>query len=228
MNSKLMKASLAGAAAIALAAGGGTFAAWSDFAEVTDNNVGAGTLTLSLPANGGSDFTFDQVKMAPGGINSERNVYVATNDGTSTPNGKLFLTFKNVKGTEDGCDGNGELADDANCDDGLSTNEGEFIDDALVQVTSYSTNTPGVCNQSYSPGGHTVTALHGGSLTWWKGQPAYELTGNGAAYGGPDMTVLHPGEGLCVSVSIGLAHAVDNASQGDSADFDMHFDLVQP
>jgi len=33
MNSKLVKASLAGAAAIALAAGGGTYAGWSDFSS---------------------------------------------------------------------------------------------------------------------------------------------------------------------------------------------------
>ena len=43
MNSKLVKGSLAGVACLALAAGGSTFAAFSDFGTIADNSVQAGS-----------------------------------------------------------------------------------------------------------------------------------------------------------------------------------------
>lgn len=228
MNRKLVMGAVAGVAAIGLAVGGTTYAAWSDFGDVTGNHVGAGILKLNLGANNGSDLLFDHIKMAPGQINQERNVYVASNDGASTPDAQLFMSFKNIVGTENGCDSNGEIADDANCSDTSATNPGQFIDDATVQVTSYTVNSPNDCNQSYAPAGHAVTALHGGNLAFWNTQAPWQLTGDLSGSGGAAMPVLHPGQGLCVSVTIGLAHGVDNASQGDSAAFDMHFDLIQP
>jgi predicted ribosomally synthesized peptide with SipW-like signal peptide len=228
MNRKLVMGAVAGVAAIGLAVGGTTYAAWSDFGDVTGNHVGAGILKLNLGANNGSDLKFDHVTMAPGGINLERNVYVASNDGASTPDAQLFMSLKNIAGTENGCDSNGERTDDANCSDTSTANQGQFVDDAIVQATSYTVNSPNDCTQAYAPAGHAVTALHGGSLNFWKTQVPWQLTGDLSASGGAAMPVLAPGQGLCVSLSISLAHAVDNASQGDSAAFDIHFDLVQP
>lgn len=228
MNRKLLWSGLAGIAAIALAVGGTTYSAWSDFGDVSGNNVGAGILKLNLGANNGSDLQFDHVTMAPGGINAQRNVYVASNDGASTPNAKLYLSFKNIVGKEDGCDSNGESADDPNCTDTSAANQGQFLTDALVSVTSYTVTSPSDCTQAYAPAGHDVTPLHGGSFQFWGAQAPYELTGDQSANGGAAMPVLHPGEGLCVSIQIGLAHSVNNASQGDSVTFDTHFDLIQP
>jgi len=228
MNSKLVKGSLAGVAALALAAGGTTMAAWSDFANITGNDAGAGVLKLTVGANNGSDYKFTHVKMAPGGINLQRNVYVASNSGDSTPSGRLFLSIKDLVGTEDGCDGNGEQADDTNCAD--TNSGGDFVDDALLTVTSYAVSSPGDCNQSYAPTGKIVTGQHGGSLNWWRTQDKYEVTGNGTtAYGaaGANRSYLAPGQGLCVSMDISLASAVDNASQGDLAEFTTRFDLEQ-
>jgi predicted ribosomally synthesized peptide with SipW-like signal peptide len=226
MNSKLVKGSLAGVACLALAAGGSTLAAWSDFSNITGNEVGAGILKLTVDPNNGSGTVFDNVKMAPGGINLERNVYVASNDGASTPSGRLFISLKDLVGTEDGCsNGNGELTDDPDC--GNTANGGDFVDDALLQVTSYAVNSPGDCTQGYAPAGKVVTGQHGGSLNWWKTQAPYELTGNGTSLGGVNRSYLAPGQGLCVSMSISLATAVDNASQGDSAEFSTWFDLKQ-
>jgi hypothetical protein len=89
-------------------------------------------------------------------------------------------------------------------------------------------NSPGQCTQSYAPASKVVTAMHGGSLNWWKYQTTpWELTGNGTSLGGVDRSYLAPGEGLCVSMSISLAYAVDNASQGDDASFTTRFDLQQ-
>ena len=112
MNKKLVRGSLAGVAALALAAGGTTMAAWSDFTDITGNEAGAGVLKLTVGPNTGSDFKFDHVKMAPGGIDMQRNVYVASNDGDSTPSGRLFISLKDLVGHEDGCDGNAETIDD--------------------------------------------------------------------------------------------------------------------
>ena len=224
MNKKILKAALAGTAVVALAAGGSTFAAWSDFSEITGNDAGAGILKLQVDANAGSDFRFDHVKMAPGGIDMQRNVYVASNSGDSTPSGRLFVTLKDLVGHEDGCHG-GELGDDPAC--AVTTGDGQFVDDALLQVSSYAVNSPGDCTQGYAPAGKIVTAQHGGSLNWWKTQDAYELTGNGSTIGGVNRSYLAPGQGLCVSMTLGLAYGVDNASQGDSADFTTRFDLQQ-
>lgn len=227
MNSKLIKASLAGVAAIAVAAGGTTFAAWSDFQVSDQNDAGAGILKLTVAPNTGSDLLFDSTKMAPGGINGERLVYVSSNDGASTPSGRLFLSLKDVVGTEEGCATNGESEDDANCSD--TTSGGDFIDDALLQVTSYAVNSPGECTQSYAPTLKRVTGQHGGSLTWWRTQAPYEVTGDGTTLvgGGANRSYLAPGQGLCVSMNLSLASAVDNASQGDSAVFKTRFDLEQ-
>jgi predicted ribosomally synthesized peptide with SipW-like signal peptide len=225
MNSKLIKGSLAGVAALALAAGGTTFAAWSDFNEITGNDVGAGILKLTVAPNSGSQMVFDSLEMAPGGINGKRAVYVASNDGASTPSGRLFLSLKDVLGTEDGCVGNSEILDDPDCG---GSNEGDFIDDALLQVTTYAVNSPGDCTPSYAPASKVVTPQHGGSLSWWESQPtAWEVTGNGTSLGGVDRSYLAPGQGLCVSMDISLAYAVDNASQGDSSLFMTRFDLKQ-
>jgi hypothetical protein len=227
MNSKLIKASLAGVAAIGLAAGGGTFAAWSDFNLSGVNNAGAGTLSLTVNPNQPADIVFNPLKMAPGGINGVRNVYVASNDGDSTPSGQLFVSLVDLVGHEDGCDG-GELGDDSNCADTAATNPGDFVDDATAQFSSYAVNSPGECTEGYAPASKVVTAVHGGSLAsigaW---ATPWELTGNGTSLGGVDRHYLAPGQGLCVSMSIGLASAVDNASQGDSADFKIRFDLKQ-
>lgn len=224
MNSKLIKASLAGVAAIGLAAGGGTFAAFSDFNVSPNNTVGAGVLQLTVEPNQPGDVPFNQVKMAPGGINGVRNVYVASNDGDSTPSGQLYVSLVDLVGHEDGCDG-GESGDDANCSD--TTNAGDFVDDATVQFTSYAVNSPGDCTESYAPSSKVVTGQHGGSLTsvaaW---ATPWELTGSGLPTGA-DRHYLAPGQGLCVSLNISLAYSVDNASQGDSADFKIRFDLKQ-
>jgi predicted ribosomally synthesized peptide with SipW-like signal peptide len=225
MNSKVVKGVLAGVATVALAAGGSTFAAWSDFDEIGGNTAGSGVLTLNVAPNAGSDFVFDHVSMAPGGINQQRNVYVASNSGDSTPSGRLFITLKDILGHEDGCDGNAEIGDDPSCND--TAGEGQFVDDAVLQVTSYTVNSPSDCTQGYAPAGHQVTPLHGGSLNWWKTQDPYELTGDGTSFGGASMPYLEPGQGLCVSMTLGLAYAVDNASQGDQASFTTRFDLEQ-
>lgn len=226
MNRKFLSAAVVGVAGIALAVGGATYAAWSDSSTVTGNNTGAGTLTLTVGPNLGQDLIFDHLTMAPGNLDSERQVFIASNDGTSTPSAKLFVQLQNLVGTEDGCHGD-ELADDSNCADTSSSNQGQFVQDATVQWYSYVPDSPGVCNQSYSPAMKTVTPQHGPNFLTLAAQTAttpYELTGSGQAY---KLPWLAPGAGVCFAMSVGLGYGVDNASQGDSVSFDLHFTLEQ-
>jgi hypothetical protein len=137
----------------------------------------------------------------------------------------LYLSLKDVAGHEDGCDGNGEILADPNCAD--TNGEGQFIDDAVLQVSSYGVNSPGDCTQSYAPGSKVVTAMYGGSLNQWRAYPARELTSNGVPLGGVDRSYLAPGQGLCVSMAISLGYSADNASQGDDVSFTTHFALEQ-
>jgi predicted ribosomally synthesized peptide with SipW-like signal peptide len=235
MNKKIVRGSLAGVAVIALAAGGGTFAAWSDFNSITGNNAGAGVMKLNVGPNGqGADLLFDHVTMAPGSINQERTVYVASNDGASTPSGRLYMSVKDLVGTENGCDSNGETADDPDCV--TTTNGGDFIDDATVTFSSYAVDSPGACTPGYAPANKVVTRTHGGSLKTLANEAAWEVTGDGRtivsgtganAVHGVNRSYLAPGQGLCVSIDISMWDGLDNASQGDKASFTTRFDLKQ-
>ena len=86
MNSKLIKASLAGVAAIAVAAGGNTFATFSDQAVVEDNTSGAGILRLNL--DDPTTLKFSDIRLAPhdgseGPYNYyEHEFFLASNDGS--------------------------------------------------------------------------------------------------------------------------------------------------
>ena len=231
MNSKLIKASLAGVAVIGLAAAGGsTFAAYSDFNISDPNTVGAGVLTLHVEGNSPTDVAFNQVHMAPGGINQVRNVYVASNDLASTPSGRLFVSLVDLHGHEDGCKGNAEVLDDPNCADTAATNQGQFVRDSIMNFVSWAATSPSDCvpPASGAQAAKLVTGQHGGSLSavaaW---ATPYELTADGRSLGGVDRHYLAPGQGMCVSLDLSLAYATNNASQGDSADFKIRFDLAQ-
>jgi hypothetical protein len=228
MNRKLVIGAVAGVAAVALAYGGTTYSAWSDFGDVTGNTTTAGVLVLNLGANKGEDLKFDNIKIAPG-LNMERHVYIASNDAVSTPSAKLFVSLTNLKGHEDGCHGNGEIKADLLCND--TAGAGQFIEDATVQWSSYAVDSPTQCNQSYATAKNVITPQHGPTFQKLSNETAtsgYELTGDYSANGGTALPLLAPGKGLCFAMEVGLWHGVDNASQGDSASFDLHFDLVQP
>ena len=234
MNRKLLLGAVAGVAAIGLAVGGATYAAYSDFGDVTGNAAGAGTLTLDLHGNQAGDVKFDHVTMAPGNIDSQRQVFIASNSSDSTPSAQLFVSLKNLTGTEDGCDGQQEAIDDGGaCNTpGTGANVGQFLTDATVQWYSYIPTTPGTCNESYATSTTAVTPQHGPTFAALASTATtpYQLTGS--SLGAPNtvgvnVPYLAPGQGMCFAMSVGLGYGVDNASQGDSVNFDLHFDLVQ-
>src|SRR4051794_31293283 len=65
MNKKIARGSLAGVAVIALLAGGGTFASWSDFDQINGNETAAGHLKLDLNSTGSIN-NVGGAAMAPG------------------------------------------------------------------------------------------------------------------------------------------------------------------
>ena len=230
MNSKLVKASLAGAAAIALAAGGGTFASWSDFYTDSGNSVGADILSLTV--NPSASKQFDDVKLAPGEAR-DLAFYVASRSGTTVPEAGLTMTIQNLHGTEDGCDSNSEAFAESNgaisdatvpgaqCNvDAGVLDTGQFPQQALYYVQAKKATDPTTCS----------TSGLGTRLSNTKLSDAADLPVNLLATG----ETLAGGEGVCVLAHVFMPNdagqygfAADNKSQGDQASFDVRFDLSQ-
>lgn len=256
MNSKLVKASLAGAAAIALAAGGSTFAAFSDFGNLNGNSVGAGFLKLDLNAGHGSA-PLDFSKLAPG-MNQFRTIWVASNDGQSVPSANLAITFKDLQDTAAPCNTSlGKASADPGCsvsNDGLDTISGTPTAGHLSQMLTFQTQyypsitDPQTCQNtlanSYPAYNSILAADHPGDMF----EAASANGGAGTTYllkqaDGVTPLVLTPGQGVCIGIGAfwakdakypagvpnhtNAAYPVDNAAQADSMTFDVHFDLTQ-
>lgn len=250
MNTKLLKASLATAAVIALAAGGGTFAAFSDFGNVNGNSVGAGFLKLDLGPNGTGIAPLDFGNFAPGS-GTGRQIWVASNNGDSVPNAHLFITLKNLVDTA------------APCSTSLGKAQGE-IDSGVTGCTingNTASGTPSQGNLSrvlsfqgyYYP---TITdpATCAALTTYPQNYVSFFAAGRGDMYpiasgagtkyelytdsSKTTPLVLQPGQGGCIGISAGwvagsdpvnptVTNPSDNAAQSDSLTFDVRFDLVQ-
>ena len=227
MNSKLLKASLAGVAALAVAAGGTTFAAWSDFDTVDNNVAGADVLALNLS---GAVAPFTGVLQAPGvGSTIEREFVVASRVGESVPEATLRLRILDLLGIEDGCSSNSEgfaeggvdAADPAaGCLDPLS--EGQFPEESRVTISS--TNVPttdlaNACNSGLHPRGGRQGSISLRALFNNTAATPVNLLAAGQT--------LSEGEGVCVGIAIQLPVTATNAVQGDSAEFDIEYLLDQ-
>lgn len=216
MNKKIVSGAVAGVAALALAAGGSTFAAWSDFDSIDDTSAAADELTLVLdPSN---SFGFDNTKLAPG--EEEQSTKMLVNrTGSTVTNASLTMAMTDLLGTEDGCTStNSEQAIDPDCETRAgetSPTAGNFIDQAVFSV---STGAPvnGVCGGSSTRTNKVFTDVRLADI------PARGKTSLLAA--GDTLT---KNEALCVGVSVKLPKTANDASQGDSASFDLDFELKQ-
>lgn len=228
MNKKILKGALAGTAVVALAAGGGTWASWSDFQVDAGNSVGADHLSLTVGEPSATRH-FDDVRLAPG---EARDVafYVASRDGVTVPTATLTMTLKNLNPTENGCDSNSEayaesggtISDKSDpaapCNNG---GPGQFADQALYYVQSAKVSDPSTCTTSTPmPSRLLNTRLSAAE------DQAVDLLGAGNTLAG--------GEGVCVLAHVFLpdnvaqyGFAADDRSQGDQATFDVRFDLTQ-
>ena len=232
-NKKILGAVGAGVVALSLA-GGGTFAIWNDYAVVTGNEAHAGALTLNAERE-----SMTSGLLAPG-ENKVTYRYVASRSDNTTAleNAVLSISIDNVKSTDDGCTSNTEKEDEvANgysqlCDaNGGAAYEqagtGHFADQAWLQIRAGSVQSEDACNDSAatSPKGQMTLA------SW---EAAAPLT----------LAELDPDQGVCIAFELGLpdgrgSHSdapgidfagtadTDNAVQGDSAKFDVRYDLQQ-
>lgn len=247
MNHKLLKASIAGAAVIALAAGGSTYAALSDFGNITGNSVGAGFLKLQLNAGTGSQ-PLDFKSLAPN-MNANQTVWVASNSGDSVPNANISLTFQHLVDTAAPCSTSlGKATADPGC---TVTEPGDVIggtptEGHLSQMLSFraayypSITDPQTCQTTapfHAPLNDILAGYPGNmNVAATAGTPFQlkDLSGN--------PLVLQPGQGVCILIQASWpysaahpdyphftnsAYPVDNAAQGDSMKFDARFDLTQ-
>ena len=209
MNKTLVKASVVGAAIVALA-GGSTFAAWSDSGE---ESTGDGLLKLNLSGRDGSTIDVQPFRLAPG-ENQFQEFYIASADAANVSNGALSMTLRaldDIEGGGPGCTTNSE--DVAEGDTGDCGAEGEFSEQATVQIlVSHPVSTPGSCPNS---DGHGSNSPRG--------------TGTLASLEGVTLALgeVGPDEGVCVQAYMWLPEDATNASQGDEASWDWRFDLTQ-
>ncbi|WP_170219555.1 SipW-dependent-type signal peptide-containing protein [Nocardioides litoris] len=208
MNKKLTRGALAGVAVVALAAGGGTFAAWSDFNSIDGNQIGADELVLKLEADGkpGAVAPVSKFTLAPGVLNSKQFV-VSSRQGDTIPKAGLSVALADLVGTEDGCSGNSEVVVDNDCAT-LVGNPGEFLKEAELRFYS------GAPTKAADP---CETAKPTAKSEWFK------LDAKPQAVLGD----LAPGEKMCVMTEILLPKSATNASQGDSAAYNLDFTLDQ-
>ena len=221
MNSKLIKASLAGVAAIAVAAGGTTFAAWSDF-TTADDAAGAGYLKISLAERQGSGSTIQPFSLAPG-QNKTQEFYLASADSGNTPDGVLTAFIENLADTEDGatCTTNSEAVAEGSPVDGTGAptdntacgSVGELSSEMRVQILASAPQT--------SPTSCPNTGIYGTTTPSGTGTLASQI---GKTF---QLGTLDPGQGVCVRVEMSLPSTATNAVQGDDVGWNWQFDLNQ-
>jgi hypothetical protein len=225
MNRKLVIGAVAGVAAVALAYGGSTYSAWSDFGTVTGNKTDAGHLVLSLNSTGSINNVGGQ-SIAPGQARTI-DFFVASADLDGVPSADLSFQIKNLVDQENGCSGNGEPAVDATC--GNAGDPGEFSGQAYVRVR-YSDPAPTGAitfanNNCSAPGGYPNSV--GYSPANNNDTTVYPRLAGLFASGSQALGTLTGGQGVCIRVDLGLDPNATNATQGDSSTFDLQYDLVQ-
>jgi predicted ribosomally synthesized peptide with SipW-like signal peptide len=256
MNRKIIMGGLAGVAAIALAVGGTTYSAFSDYGDTNNNTLGSGFLKLDLGANGTGNTSLDFGKMAPGPSASPdgtgRQIWIASNNGDSVPSANLFVTLHNLTDTPAPCDtslgkASGEAASGVTgCSINGATATGTPAQGNLSRVLSFQgyyypgITDPTACAQ-LNAGNGTYPSNRTSFFASGRGDLHSIATGTGTKYelysSGTTPLVLNPGQGGCIGIAAlwisnpattGSPTApTDDAAQGDSMAFDVHFDLVQ-
>lgn len=246
-NKKTILGSSAAIVAAVALIGGGTFANWSDFAEVKNSNAQAGALVLN--AEHATAINTEQTGLLAPGENKLVYKYVAnrSDNTTALQDAQLDMTVFNVRDYENECSSNGEAFaegtseanaavgnyDAATACGGVGPSAGELSDEAWMQIAvkpvGAGIDSPADC------------ASHGVSGSTSRQQMTLADWGT---YGAKSLGTLDPEQGLCLVFEFGLPNGqgsstsspgIDfaggavstNASQGDSAEFDLRFDLTQ-
>ena len=225
MNKHILKGGLAGVAVLALAAGGSTFAAWSDYDQINGNKTEAGHLKLDLGSTGAINNVGIKA-IAPGEYRTI-DFMVASADLDGVPLADLSMQILNLADQDNGC---GSTSSEQDVDPGCSTQTtsgGEFSQQGYVRIR-YTNPVPEsqvtFANNNCSGAGDYVNSV-GYS-------PAND--GNSENYpklntlGGPQaLGTLAGDEAVCVRVDLGLPMSATNMVQTDSSTFDLQFDLTQ-
>jgi len=224
MNRKLVLAAIGGIAAIGLVAGGSTYSAWSDFQQVNNNKTDAGHLVLNLNGSG-TISNVGATAIAPG---QSRTIdqYLTSADLAGVPSAALSVTFKDMVDQENRCSSNSERAMDPNCD--AVGDPGEFSSQAYVRIR-YSDPQTGIvlaANGDCNPtGGYTHS--YGYSPVSNNDTTVYPTLGGVQAQSPIQLGTLSAGQGICIRYDIGLPPTATNVTQGDSAIWNMQYDLAQ-
>jgi predicted ribosomally synthesized peptide with SipW-like signal peptide len=251
VNRKLVLGVLSGLAAIGLAIGGSTYAAFSDFGEVDGNVVAAGFLKLNVQAGDSADAALGFGQVMPG-TSSRRVIWASSDDGSSVPDATLYLTLHNLVDRAGQCDISNGKAIGEN-DSGISgcTIAGETVSGTpaqgnlsrvlTFQLAYYPDITDAAsCAATTGTESHTAMLiekpcnLHA-SATADDGRGTRHQV---LAADGTTAVTLAPGTGACIGIAATWPqdgdvvvpspdHPIDDAAQGDSLSVDIRFDLVQ-
>lgn len=222
MNKKLVKASIAGAAALALAAGGSTFAAWSDFG-IQSTDAGAGILKLNVSTREGSTVGIEPMSLAPG-QNKFQEFYLASADDDNVPVGSLTAKIQNLVDIEDGgpnCTTNSEAIAEGSGTDGSGNPTNTAICGATGELSGQATVQILVSDPVPSAASCPNTGIYQSATPSGTGTLASQLPKTFA------LGQLEAGEGVCVRMEMSLPSSATNATQGDDVTFDWRFDLTQ-
>lgn len=229
MKRKLLSGVVAGVAALALTAGGVTYAAFSDFGDVSGNTVGAGILRLDLGANGGAvKLDLGRIKL---GDTVSQAVWV-TSDPASGPDAtvSLSLTDKHDQGGTCVHSLGKALAEQ-------SLGNGCTITDNVAGGTATTGKLSQVLNLTlgYYPNASAGNCASGALQSVASG------TFDSIVAAGPSQlldsanapVVLNHGGGVCLGVTATWPEdangpsTLDAAAQNDELDFNLRVDLVQ-
>jgi hypothetical protein len=250
MDRRLVSGSVAALAAIVLATGGGTLAAFDDAADVPHSSAGAGVLQLDLGSAGTATTALAFTDLMPGD-HTTKLLWIAANDAASTVPATLSLTVHHLVDLPGACaisngKAEGEIASGiVGCQltDGNVTGTPDVgtasrlldVDAAYVPAAV----DPSSCSTQAGPTTSLLPTSGPGDLY------AAANANSGAGTTVPivdanaDPVAIAPGRGICVAVSAywppGVnnesnatpEHPVDNAAQGDSFAVDVRFDLTQ-
>ncbi|HEU5006132.1 MAG TPA: TasA family protein [Jatrophihabitantaceae bacterium] len=239
MKRKLVSGIVAGVAALALTAGGVTYAAFSDFSNVDGNTVGAGILKLDLGADRTGSAPLSYTDLKPGSAVLQ-SIWVS-NDHASTPAGNLTLSFTNIQDDPALCATSmakvlGELQSGiggCSLGDVGAKSADEPEQGNLSRVLSFSgayypgADTPAECASVDAAGGVSFLSASRGNLAGAGAMPVDAASG---------VLVLNPGDGACIGIEASWSsgsgpytpsNPSDDAAQFDKLDFNLRVDLVQ-
>lgn len=204
---KFAKAGVAGVAALAIAAGGGTYALWSDYAVIDDNATSADRLSLSATeVNGFDDATRP---LSPGERADFASTVTGRVGGGDITTARAYMTIQNVTDLENGCGSQTERDLDNCAADG---DEGEFSDNAVFTLTRY--NSSCATRTGTTPNQVIFKASDARTLGSLENQRV--LLGD-----------MKNGDQFCLVKALSLPGSTGNEVQTDSVDFDFKYDLVQ-